>query len=125
MISGAHVIIFSTDAAADRKFFQSVLKFPSVDAGEGWLIFALPPAELAVHPAEENGSHQLFLMCKNLESTIRVLRQKKVPCSAPVERSWGTLATVTLPGGGELGLYQPKHPLAPRQGRGRLPSREL
>ncbi len=112
MISGAHFILFSKDADADREFFRKVLKFPHVDAGEGWLIFALPPAELAVHPAEKNGSHELYLLCDDLKATIKALKQKKVRCSAPVERGWGTITKVTLPGGGELGLYQPKHPLA-------------
>jgi catechol 2,3-dioxygenase-like lactoylglutathione lyase family enzyme len=114
MISGAHVMIFSKDAEADREFFRKVLKFPHVDAGDGWLIFALPPAELAVHPSEENGSHELYLLCDDLKSTVKVLKQKKVRCSAPVEHEWGTMVTVKLPGGGKLGLYQPKHALAPR-----------
>ena len=112
MIPGAHFILFSKDADAEREFFRKVLKFPHVDAGEGWLIFALPPAELAVHPAEKNGSHELYLLCDDLKATIKALKQKKVRCSAPVERGWGTITKVTLPGGGELGLYQPKHPLA-------------
>ena len=112
MISGAHFTIFSTDAKADRKFFADVLKFPHVDAGEGWLIFALPPSELAVHPAEKNGSHELYLLCDDLKATIGELKQQKVKCSKPVQRDWGTVTKVTLPGGGKLGLYQPKHPLA-------------
>jgi hypothetical protein len=112
MISGTHFILFSKDAEADRDFFRKVLKLPHVDAGDGWLIFALPPAELAVHPAERNGSHELYLLCDDLKATIKALGQKKVKCSAPVEREWGTVTKVRLPGGGELGLYQPKHPLA-------------
>jgi hypothetical protein len=114
VISGAHVIVYSEDAEADRDFFRKVLKFASVDAGEGWLIFALPPAELAVHPSEENGSHELYLTCEDLKTTVKVLKQKKVRCSTPVEHEWGTIVTVILPGGGEIGLYQPKHALAPR-----------
>ncbi len=113
MISGAHVVIFSKDARADREFFRKVLKFPHVDAGDGWLIFALPSAELAVHPAEENGSHELYLLCDDLKSTVKDLRKKKISCSTPVERGWGTIVKVKLPGGGKLGLYQPKHALAP------------
>lgn len=113
MITGAHFILYSRDAEADRRFFRDTLKFPFVDAGEGWLIFALPPAEMAVHPGEENASHELYLLCDDLKATIRSLKQKKVKCSAAVDRGWGVLATVKLPGGGELGLYQPKHPLAP------------
>jgi hypothetical protein len=112
MISGAHFILFSKDAEADRDFFSRVLKFSHVDAGEGWLIFALPPAELAVHPAERNGSHELYLLCEDIKATVKALRQKKVKCSTPIEREWGTVTKVKLPGGGEIGLYQPKHPLA-------------
>lgn len=114
MISGAHVILYSTDAAADRDFFRKVLRFPHVDAGEGWLIFALPPAEVAVHPAEENDSHELYLMCEDLRATVRALKRRKVRCSAPAERDWGTIVRLSLPGGGKLGLYQPKHPVAHR-----------
>jgi hypothetical protein len=112
-ITGAHVILYSTDPEADREFLRSVLEFPSVDAGDGWLIFALPPAEVAVHPADGVGSHELFLLCDDLAATIQALRAKKVPCSKPVKRAWGSLATITLPSGAPLGLYQPKHPLAP------------
>jgi len=114
MISGAHVILYSTDAEADREFFRNVLKFPYVDAGLGWLIFALPPAEVAVHPTEDSGSHELYLLCDDMKATVNVLRQKKVKCSTPAEREWGTIATVSLPSGAKLGLYQPKHPLAHR-----------
>jgi catechol 2,3-dioxygenase-like lactoylglutathione lyase family enzyme len=88
MISGAHIIIYSADAEADRKFFRDVLKLPHVDAGDGWLIFALPPAELAVHPAEENGSHELYLLCDDLKATMKELKQKKVMCSSPAEQAW-------------------------------------
>ena len=112
MISGAHVILYSSDADADREFFRDILKFPHVDAGEGWLIFALPPAELAVHPAKNNGHHELYLMCDDLKATIKTLTQRHVKCSRPVDEGWGVLARLKLPGGGELGLYQPKHPLA-------------
>jgi hypothetical protein len=114
MISGAHVILYSTDAASDREFFRDVLEFPHVDAGAGWLIFALPPSEVAVHPAEQSGSHELYLTCDDLPATIEALREKNVQCSAPVEREWGTLTTISLPSGSQLGLYQPKHPLAHR-----------
>ncbi len=113
MISGAHVILYSTDAEADRDFFRNVLKFPHVDVGEGWLIFALPPAEVAVHSAQETGSHELYLMCNDLKATMSALKKKKVKCSTPAEREWGTVVTVSVPSGGELGLYQPKHALAP------------
>jgi hypothetical protein len=114
MISGAHAIVYSTNADADRRFFRDVLKFPHVYAGDGWLIFALPPSELAVHPAKENGSHELYLMCDDLKATVKALRQKQVKCTAPSEQEWGTIVRIRLPGGGELGLYQPKHPMAHR-----------
>jgi len=108
------VILYSTDAEADREFFRTVLRLPHVDAGDGWLIFTLPPTELAVHPTEETPSHELYLLCDDLPATVRSLRQKKVRCSAPVDRGWGTLAMVTLPSGARVGLYQPRHALAPR-----------
>jgi hypothetical protein len=114
MISGAHAIIYSTNAVADREFFRDVLKFPHVDAGDGWLIFVLPPAEVAVHPAKENGSHEIYLTCDDIKATVKTLKQKKVKCSEPAEQGWGTIVRIKLPGGGELGLYQPKHPLAHR-----------
>jgi len=112
LISGAHVILYSRDAEADREFFRDILKFPYMDAGEGWLIFALPPAEMAVHPAEKNGSLELYLMCDDLKATIKSLKKKKVECSPSADQGWGVLARVKLPSGGELGLYQPKHQLA-------------
>jgi catechol 2,3-dioxygenase-like lactoylglutathione lyase family enzyme len=111
MISGAHVIIYSTNAEADRKFFRDVLKFPHFDAGDGWLIFALPPAEVAVHPTKKP-SHELYLMCDDLAATIEELGEKRVKFSAPSKQEWGTIVTVKLPSGGELGLYQPRHPVA-------------
>ena len=112
MISGAHVIIFSKDAEADRDFLRDVLGFPSVNAGHGWLIFALPPTEAAVHPAEENGRHELYLMCDDLKAEIAALEQKGVRCSAVQNERWGSITKVGLPGGGTVGLYQPKHPTA-------------
>jgi glyoxalase/bleomycin resistance protein/dioxygenase superfamily protein len=112
LISGVHFILYSKDAEEDREFFRDILNFPHVDAGEGWLVFALPPAEIAVHPAKEDGSHELYLMCDDLKATIRSLKKRKVKCSPPVDRGWGVLARIKLPGGGELGLYEPKHPLA-------------
>src|SRR5258708_35973580 len=112
MISGAHMIVYSKDAEADRAFFQDILGFPSVDAGHGWLIFALPPAEAAFHPAEENGLHELYLMCDDLKAEMATLREKGVPCSEVVETRWGSITKLGLPGGGQLGLYQPNHPTA-------------
>ena len=113
MIFGAHVIVYSRDAPADRAFFRDVLGFSSVDAGHDWLIFALPPAELAVHPAEDNGGHELFLMCDDLSAQIAELREKDVQCSEIEHARWGSVTKIRLPGGGEVGLYQPAHPSPP------------
>jgi catechol 2,3-dioxygenase-like lactoylglutathione lyase family enzyme len=112
MIFGAHVIVYSQDAAADRAFFREVLEFPCVDAGHGWLIFALPPAELAVHPAEGSERHELYLMCDDLKAEISALGKKGVACSDVQEARWGSIVKIRLPGGGEVGLYQPSHPTA-------------
>jgi catechol 2,3-dioxygenase-like lactoylglutathione lyase family enzyme len=112
MIFGAHVIVYSKDATADRTFFREALGFSCVDAGQGWLIFALPPAEAAIHPAEENDRHDLYLMCDDLEAEIAALAKRGVQCSEVQEARWGSLTRIRLPGGGEVGLYQPRHPLA-------------
>src|SRR5580698_11237637 len=102
MIFGAHVIVYSKDAEADRAFLRDVLGFASVDAGHGWLIFALPPAEAAVHPAEENNRHELYFMCDDLKAEIAALEKRGVACSAVHEERWGSVTKITLPGGGEL-----------------------
>jgi catechol 2,3-dioxygenase-like lactoylglutathione lyase family enzyme len=112
MIFGAHVVVYSKDAAADRAFFREVLGFSSVDAGHGWLIFALPPAEVAVHPAEENAQHEFYLMCDDLKADVSALANKGVRCSEVQEARWGSITKIRLPGGSEVGLYQPKHPTA-------------
>lgn len=113
LISGAHTLIYSRDAEADRAFFRDVLELDSVDSGGGWLIFALPPAELAVHPTEEEDSHELYLLCEDIEATAKQLERRKVPITRPFdEQRWGRVTRITLPGGGRIGLYQPKHPLA-------------
>jgi len=109
MITGAHSIIYSTNPEADRAFLRDVLKFPSVDAGEGWLIFGLPPAEVAVHPGDENDVHEFYLMCDDVEALIAQVKQQNVVCGAVQNRGWGLLTNVTLPGGGKLGIYQPRH----------------
>ena len=111
MIFGAHVIVYSRDAEADRAFLGDVLGFPSVDAGHGWLIFALPPSEVAVHPADETAS-ELYLMCDDLGAEMAALGEKGVRCSEVEEARWGSVTKIRLPGGGEVGLYQPKHPTA-------------
>jgi catechol 2,3-dioxygenase-like lactoylglutathione lyase family enzyme len=114
MIHGTHVIIYSKDAEADRAFFRDVLKYESVDAGHGWLIFALPPAEVAVHPSDTNDVHEFFLMCDDIQSLVAEMKRKNVTCSPVDEQRWGSITRLTLPGGGQLGVYQPKHasPLA-------------
>ena len=118
MINAAHVVIYNKDAEAARAFFRDVLGFSSIDAGQGWLIFALPPAEVAVHPTDsalENGRHQLYLMCDNVEATVRDLKVKGVEFTQPVkDTGWGLLTAMKIPGGAELYLYQPKHPSPPK-----------
>jgi hypothetical protein len=110
MIHGAHVILYSTNADADRAFFRDVLRYPSVDAGHGWLIFALPPAEIAVHPSDENDVHELYLMCDDVKVFMEDMEAKGVACSPVEEQRWGSITRLTLPGGGKVGVYQPKHP---------------
>jgi hypothetical protein len=113
MINGAHVILYSTDAESDRVFIRDVLGFAGVDAGDGWLIFKLPPAEIAVHPTEGVGKHELYLMCDDIEQTLADLAAKGVEISRPVIReSWGLLALIKLPSGADLSIYQPRHPIA-------------
>ena len=109
MITGMHAIIYSRDAEADRAFFRDVLGFPSVDAGGGWLIFAVPPSEVAFHPANENGKHELYLMCDDVEAEKARLGMTGAVCSPVSDEGWGLLTTIRLPGGGNLGLYEPRH----------------
>ena len=112
MIIGAHVVLYSKDADADRAFFRDILGLKSVDAGRGWLIFALPPAEAAFHPSESNGPHELFFMCDNLTAEMSALAKKNVAFSEIQEARWGSIVKMKLPGGGDVSLYQPKHPTA-------------
>ncbi|NES26555.1 extradiol dioxygenase [Micromonospora terminaliae] len=113
MINGAHVIIYSRDAEADRAFLRDVLGYHHVDAGHGWLIFRLPPAEVAVHPTEGETSHELFLKCDDLTATMADLAAKGVEFTVPVtEERWGLRTALRLPGGSDLGLYEPRHPVA-------------
>lgn len=109
MITGAHSIIYSSDAEADLNFFKNILKFPNVDLGHGWLIFALPPSEIAIHPATENGLQQLYLMCDDINLFVNEMATHKIICSAIENQRWGLLTYLTLPGGGKLGVYEPKH----------------
>jgi catechol 2,3-dioxygenase-like lactoylglutathione lyase family enzyme len=111
MITGAHVILYSRDADADRAFFRDVLQYPHVDAGGDWLIFKLPPGEVAVHPAD-GPSHELYLMCDDVTGTVEQLAAKGVTCGEVSDQGWGLLTSIRLPGGGDLGLYEPRHPKA-------------
>jgi catechol 2,3-dioxygenase-like lactoylglutathione lyase family enzyme len=109
MINGAHVVIYSKDAAADRAFFRDVLNLASVDAGHGWLIFEMPPAEAAFHDADKNDRHELYFMCDDIGATLKDLAAKKVTASDVKEERWGKVASFTLPSGGKIGIYEPKH----------------
>ena len=111
MITAVHTILYSQDAEADRAFLRDVLGLPSVDAGRGWLIFKAPPGELAVHPTEGMNRHELYLMCDDLDATVAELRAKGADIGDDVsDERWGRLTAIKLPGGGEIGLYEPRHP---------------
>jgi predicted enzyme related to lactoylglutathione lyase len=115
MITGAHAIIFTNNADAVRAFFNDVLEFSSVDAGGGWPIFDLPAAELAVHPADNAGRHELYLMCDDIDATVAELERKGVEVSRPIsDERWGLVTAIKMPDGNELCLYEPKHPTPSR-----------
>jgi hypothetical protein len=129
MIIGAHCVIYSRNPEADRVFLRDVLKLPDVDAGRGWLIFGLPPSEVAVHPSDENDRHELYLLSDDIQGFVRSLREKEIECSPVHEERWGSIAYVSLPGGGKLGAYEPKHPRPPstisgRAARKKAPARK-
>jgi hypothetical protein len=109
MIIGSHSIIYSKDPDADRVFLRDVLKFPNVDVGGGWLIFGLPPSEVAVHPSDKNDVHQFYLMCDDVEAFMADMKKRGVRCTGVHNEGWGMLTQVMLPGGGKLGVYQPRH----------------
>jgi hypothetical protein len=109
MIIGAHSIIYSTKPEADRAFLRDVLELPNVDVGGGWLIFGLPPAEVAVHPSDENDVHEFYLMCDDVEAFIAEMGKRRIACGPVHNQGWGLLTQITLPGGGKLGVYQPRH----------------
>ena len=109
MITGAHSVIFSTNADADRKFLLDVLNLPYVDVGEGWLIFGLPPAEVAVHPSDKNDIHEFYLICDDVAAFVNEMKQQSIETTTVKDEGWGLLTHVTLPGGGKLGVYQPRH----------------
>jgi hypothetical protein len=114
MIIGAHSIIYSTDAEADRRFLREVLGFPHVDVGEGWLIFGLPPAEVAVHPVEEGAAHELYLMTDDVAALVTAMTDRGIETTPIANQGWGVLTHVTLPGGSKLGIYQPRHARPPQ-----------
>jgi ketosteroid isomerase-like protein len=109
MLTGAHAVIYSTDPDSDRAFLRDVLELPHVDVGEGWLIFGLPPAEVAVHPSGTNDVHEFFLICEDVEAFVARMNNRDVACGPIQDQGWGRLTRVTLPGGGKLGVYQPRH----------------
>ncbi len=122
VITGAHAILYSRAPDADRAFLRDVLEFPYVDAGDGWLIFRLPPAELAVHPSDEDDVHELYLMTDDVVALVASVRARGITATEISEQRWGSLTNLTLPGGGELGVYQPRHaspPLGARRPRTR------
>jgi hypothetical protein len=123
MIIGAHSIIYSKAPQADRVFLRDVLELTSVDVGEGWLIFGLPPAEVAVHPSDDNDVHEFYLMCDDVESFVAAMRNRNITCGPVQNQGWGLLTQVTLPGGGKLGVYQPRHARPKTMTAGKRPPR--
>jgi hypothetical protein len=113
-ITGAHAVIYSRDADADRAFLRKLFELPAADAGGGWLIFALPPSELAVHPADANDRHELYLMTNDVAAFAASMAARGVECAPPQSLGWGVLTSITLPGGGKLGVYEPRHAQPPR-----------
>src|SRR5262245_49502904 len=114
MIIGAHAIIYSSNAAADRAFLRDVLRFDHVDVGDGWLIFALPPSEVAVHPSDENDTHELYLMCDDVAQFVTEMAGHGIACAAVENLGWGLRTQLSLPGGGRLGIYEPRHARPPQ-----------
>jgi hypothetical protein len=109
MITGAHAIIYSTDAEADRIFFRDVLQLSNVNVGDGWLIFGLPPSEIAVHPSAENNVHELYFMCDDINTFTDAMKKQNIECSEVKNQGWGLMTHLRLPGGGKIGVYQPRH----------------
>ena len=109
MITGVHTVIFSKDAEADRSFLKEVLQFDHVDVGQGWLIFALPPAEMAVHPSSDSEHHELYFMCDDINKFVKAMDKHGYTCSSVKDEGWGLLVQLTLPGGGKIGVYEPRH----------------
>jgi hypothetical protein len=116
MLTGVHAVIYSTHPDADRAFLRDVLVLPNVDVGGGWLIFAVPPAEVAVHPASRNDVHELYFMCDDVNAFVEEMKTHAIACEPVQNQGWGLLTRVTLPGGGKLGVYQPRHGRPPAAG---------
>ena len=119
MLTGIHVVVYSKDAEADRAFFKDTLGFRSVDAGHGWLIFAVPAAEVAFHPGDQNNRHEMFFMCNDINAQAAALQRKGVQLGEILEEQWGTRTTISLPGGGAIALYEPKHPVTFQENEGK------
>jgi hypothetical protein len=113
LITGAHAIVYSMRPEADRAFLRDILRLPNVDVGGGWLIFGLPPSEVAVHPADDNGRHELYFLVDDVKAFMTGMRRRKVACSAIQDERWGRITNVTLPGGGTIGVYEPRHARPP------------
>ena len=113
MISGAHAIIYSTNPEADRAFLRDILALPHVEVGHGWLIFGLPPSEVAVHPGGQNNVHELYFMCDDIQAFVTRMKAHAIDCDAVKDEGWGLLTHLTLPGGGRIGVYQPRHARPP------------
>jgi hypothetical protein len=122
MIIGAHSIIYSTKPADDRAFLRDVMGMPHVDVGDGWLIFGLPPAEVAVHPSSRNDLHEFYLMCDDVDAFMAAMKERQVACAPVQDMGWGRLTQVTLPGGGKLGVYEPRHARPAAMASARTPS---
>jgi hypothetical protein len=125
MIIGGHSIIYSTNVEADRAFLRDVLKLPHVDVGRGWLIFGLPPAELAVHPADDNDRHEFYFMCDDVKAFVSEMSKQDIACAAVQDQGYGLVTSVTLPGGGKLGVYQPQHARPKPMGAARAAKRSV
>src|SRR4030095_1951334 len=119
MISGAHVVVYSRKPEADRALLRDVFRLPHVDVGRCWLIFALPPSEVAVHPSAKNNVHEFYLMCDDVDELAKKLRTRKLKCSPVKDLGWGRLTQLTLPGGGKLGIYEPRHARPKSSGQSR------
>jgi hypothetical protein len=109
MLTGAHAVIYSSNPEADRAFFRDVLKLRNIDVGNGWLVFSLPPSEVALHPAERNDRHELYLICDDVRKFVVDMESHDIPCKPIQDQGWGLLTALTLPGGGSLGIYEPRH----------------